>query len=303
RALAPDGILLPAEPYRFGLKHLREFEALAPLVLRVPGEWLWWYGPRIGSSVRALRRRISGMGRPSVRVVRPEAFAAAAADLVIGLAKEFESPVIGLPTGKTPVSFYEELTNRVREGTLDISSCRPFAIDEYIGNPANPGSNRGYFARYWDTIPGAPAVTEFDGGSAAPEEEGGRLAEALNAVGGLDVAVLGIGMNGHIAFNEPGSGTEASTRLVELAEESRAAAEEAWGGESPVQGLTLGMKELRSARTVVVLANGRHKAAIVRRAIEGEASPEVPASLLQGHPELSWLLDESAAEELGAQAR
>ena len=294
-ALAPDVVLLPDEPFPFGLKHLRAYEALAPRVLRVPGEWLWWYGPRIGGSIRSLRRLLRGEFKADVNVVSQAAFASAAVDAVLGLARQFEAPVAGLPTGNTPVGMYEELARRVAAGSADISSWRPFAIDEYGGPAGHAGSNRSFFARYWDTIPGAPPVRRFEPESADRDGEAARFANQLAAAGGLDLAVLGVGINGHVAFNEPGSDAASVTRVVELTEESREAARGAWGGEPPTWGLTLGMKELLAARTVVILANGPHKADVVRQVLHGEPSAELPASLFQGHPEVTWVLDEAAA--------
>ena len=293
-ALRPDVVLLPDEPFPFNLGHLRTYEALAPKVLRVPGEWLWWYGPRIGPSIRALRTLFRGEYLPKVTVVRAEAFARAAAEALQGLAKQFESPVIGLPTGNTPIGMYEELARRVAAGEADVSSWRPFAIDEYGGPAKLPGSNRSFFARYWDTIPGAPPVAQFDPDATDRAGEVARFAASLDAVGGLDIAVLGVGMNGHVAFNEPGSEADSGTRVVELADESREAARSAWGGEAPTWGMTLGMRELLAARAVVILANGAHKAAVVARALEDEPSAEFPVSLFQGHPEVTWVLVEGA---------
>ncbi len=294
-ALHADLVLLPDEPYRFGLKHLQAYEPLGR-ALRVPGEWLWWYGPRIASSVRALKVVLAENHEPVVSVVAPDAFANTATDALLELASAFDSPAIGLPTGNTPIGMYEELARRVAAGEADVSTWRPFAIDEYVGPRDHPGSNRSFFARYWDTIPGAPPVQQFDPEAHDLQAEAERFAAAFRAAGGLDIAILGIGTNGHVAFNEPGSTKDSTARHVALAPESRAAAAGAWEDEPPTEGLTLGSRELRGARTVLVLANGTHKADQVRRALKERPSSDCPASLLHGHPELTWILDYPAAE-------
>ncbi len=294
-SLRPDLVLLPDEPYRFGLKHLKAYEPIGPS-LRVPGEWLWWYGPRIGSSVRSLKALLAGEHEPTVTVVATDAFASVATDALLELANAFDSPAIGMPTGNTPIGMYEELARRVAAGEANVSTWLPFAIDEYVGPRDHQGSNRSFFARYWSTIPGAPPVQQFDPEAPDLHAEADRFAVALRDAGGLDIAVLGIGTNGHVAFNEPGSTSDSPARLVALAPESRAAAASAWAGEPPTEGLTLGLQELRGARTVLVLANGAHKAEQVRRALEGPPSPDCPASLLRQHPELTWVLDDPAAE-------
>lgn len=296
--LRPDVVLLPDEPFPFNHGHLRTYQQVAPTVLRVPGEWLWWYGPRIGESIRQLRRLLSGKFQRTLRVAPAGKFGADCADAVLRLAAQFGAPVVGLPTGNTPIAMYEELARRVTAGSADISSWRPFAIDEYGGPADHPGSNRSFFARYWDSIPGAPPVVQFDPDAADPASELARFAASLDAVGGLDVAVLGIGTNGHVAFNEPRSAADSRTRVVELAPESRDAAMAAWGDAAPTWGMTVGMKELLAARAVVILANGEKKAEVVRRALQDEPTVAFPASLFQGHPEVTWVLDEAAASAI-----
>ena len=202
---------------------------------------------------------------------------------------------MGLPTGNTPIPLYEEMRSVSKRGELDVSSWRPFAIDEY-GCPRNhPCSNRAFFARYWDTIASAPAIEQFDPEAAGPEEECLRIGRLLAGAGGLGVALLGVGMNGHLAFNEPGSTRNCSVRRMHLHEASRTSARACWGDDPPRWGLTLGLRELLGARTVLVMANGAAKAEIVRLALEGPVSADVPVSLVREHPRAIFVLDEAAA--------
>ncbi|MEO8538353.1 MAG: 6-phosphogluconolactonase [bacterium] len=216
-------------------------------------------------------------------------------EAVAGLA----NPVVGLPTGNTPVALYEDLRARVLRNEVDISNWVPFAIDEYGGLRDHPCSNRRFFARYWDTIPGAPPVEQFDPETSDLPGDIRRMSLALERAGGLDVSVLGIGMNGHLAFNEPGSMLDSTVRRVDLQEASRLSGGLCWGAAVPTWGLTLGLKELLGASTVVVMANGVAKADVVAKAIGGPETPECPASLVRRAPRPIWVLDDVAAAGVG----
>ena len=222
-------------------------------------------------------------------------FGAACLDALFAAVAGIEQPVVGLPTGNTPVGLFEALRAAVESGDARISAWRPFAIDEYGGPRNHPCSNRSFFARYWDIIPGAPDVGQFDPQAPDLNVECARMTAALERAGGLDVAVLGIGMNGHLAFNEPGSARESTVRRVILHDASRAAGSHCWGAATPAWGLTLGLRELLTARTVLVLANGAAKAPIVAAAINGPATAGCPASLARTAANTVWVLDEAAA--------
>ncbi len=233
-----------------------------------------------------------------IRVVPPGQFGVACLAALTEAVAGRPDITVGLPTGNTPVPLYDQVARAVREGEVGISAWRPFAIDEYGGPKLHPCSNRAFFARYWDIIAGAPAVEQFDPEAADLDREAQRMREEIERAGGLDVAVLGIGMNGHVAFNEPGSRPEDSVRRVELTEASRSSAKPCWGEETPTWGLTLGLRELYGARAVILMANGRAKAEIVAAAIEGPETPQVPASLVRNSPNVVWILDDAAASRL-----
>lgn len=233
-----------------------------------------------------------------LKVVPAAAFAGTAVDALLALAANHEYPVVGLPTGKTPVGLYEELARLAGGRRAEVPSWHPFAIDEYLGPRNHPCSNRAFFARHWERIPGAPPVEQFDPEAANADAEATGFAARLAAIGGLDIAVVGIGLNGHLAFNEPGSARDWTARVVTLHPESRASAATCWGDETPTRGLTLGLAELLAARSVLLLANGAAKAEIVAGALRGPVSPDCPASFLQVHPEVTVVLDEAAARSL-----
>jgi glucosamine-6-phosphate deaminase len=233
---------------------------------------------------------------PRVDVVPAARFARAALDELVALAARHAHPVVGLPTGKTPVGLYRELARLATEGEAGVRGWRPFAIDEYVGPRNHPCSNRAFFSRHWNAIPGAAAVEQFDAEAADLEAGAVAFAGRLAKAGGLDIAVLGIGLNGHVAFNEPGSARDSTARVVTLHPETRASAAACWGGETPTRGLTLGLGELLAAPSVLLLAEGVAKAAIIARALLGPVSPDCPASFLQDHPDVTVILDEAAAK-------
>jgi glucosamine-6-phosphate deaminase len=229
-----------------------------------------------------------------IRIVPAAAFGVACCDVLLEAAARFERPSVGLATGATPVALYEELRARAEAGRGDVRGWRPFAIDEYVCAREDPCANRAFFERHWATIPGAPPVLQFDPEVASLEAEQQRFHELVAAAGGLAVAVLGIGMNGHLAFNEPGSGRESRTRVVALSPESRLSAARCFG-ETPTHGLTLGLGELLGAPRVVLLANGVAKAGVVARALQQPVGDDCPASFVREHPAAVVVLDEDAA--------
>jgi len=213
--------------------------------------------------------------------------------------------VLGLATGSTPLGIYRELIRRHRAGEVDFSRVVTFNLDEYYPMPpTSPHSFRRYMREnLFDHInlPSAQAHVP-DGGT--PRE---RLAEACAAyeraiaeAGGIDFQLLGIGQSGHIGFNEPGSTPDSRTRLVTLDTITRRAAAADFFGEDnvPREAITMGVATILEAREIALIATGEHKAAIVRRAVEGEPSHDVAATYLQGHPNATAYLDLAAAAEL-----
>lgn len=233
-----------------------------------------------------------------MRVVAPGDFGEAAAAAVVEMVAGLDAPVVGLPTGNTPGVLYAALRRLAELGAFDAGLWRPVAIDEYGGPRHHPCSNRAYFEQHWDAIPGARPVLQFDPEADDPDGDCLRMAEAVEAMGGLDVAVLGIGMNGHLAFNEPGSSLDSKARRVLLHGPSMTSARACWGEETPSRGLTLGLRELTGARAVLLLASGGSKAAIVQAAIEGPVSSAVPASFVRTAPNHLYLLDSAAGANL-----
>jgi glucosamine-6-phosphate deaminase len=235
-------------------------------------------------------------------VADEDALAQRAADIICDVLRAKPRPVLGLPTGETPKRTYAELVRRSGAGEVDASNALGFAVDEFLDvAPAAPGTNRAFFDAYL-------ADTTISIRSPDPASSAGLASEYLNDLkhaGGLDLCILGVGTNGHIAFNEPGSAVDSRARVVNLTIESRRAHAPAFGSLDgvPERGVTLGVGDILESRAILVMAQGEAKAAIVARAIEGPRAAAVPASWLQSHGNVTWLLDEPAASHLSAETR
>ncbi len=234
----------------------------------------------------------------------PERIAVLGADAVAQHVAADPAAVLGLATGSSPLRVYEELGRRVDAGRLSLSSCRAFLLDEYVGLPAgHPESYRQVIEREFVglvDIDGA-AVAGPDGGAedlpAACADYERRIADA----GGIDVQLLGVGSDGHVGFNEPGSSLASRTRLKTLTEQTRRDNARFFGDDVeavPRHCLTQGIGTILEARHLVLIAAGRHKAEAVHQLVEGPVSAMWPATALQLHPHVTVLLDDAAASRL-----
>jgi len=241
-----------------------------------------------------------------VEVVRtPEALAVRSAEIVCARVLEKPAVALGLASGQTPLGFYRELVRRVRAGEADLSQVTAFAVDELYGVPRDhPATNAGYFRReLTDRVP-LGALHIMDSEAADADAECARFERLIEEAGGLDLVLLGIGRNGHVAFNEPRSPLDSHTRKVALEQISRESYARLFGSleATLAYGLTLGIGDLLAARAILLLASGADKADVVARAIEGPVTEGLPASALQQHPNATVLLDSEAAAELGHSA-
>ncbi|EKP94239.1 glucosamine-6-phosphate deaminase [Thermaerobacter subterraneus] len=240
---------------------------------------------------------------PRIRIAESyEAMSAAAAEAVARRLAARPSLRMLLPTGHTPLGMYRRLVEITRHEGLRWDRAQVFLLDEYLGlGPEDPGSFRRYMAEHLlRHLNPAPAVDSLNGRAADPGSECARYEQAL-AAAGLDLVVLGIGRNGHIGFNEPGSPFTSRTRVVTLTADTRRANAPDFGGDPeavPPQALTVGIATILEGKEIFVLAAGAAKAPAVERAIQGPLDPAVPASALQRHPRVTWFLDREAAAGL-----
>jgi len=231
------------------------------------------------------------------------------AEVIRARTAEGRRAVLGLATGSTPIGVYRELIRMHREEGLSFRSVVTFNLDEYY--PMDPGSFHSYHRFMWENlfsqldIPAENVhIPRGDIPRDRVDEEVRCYEEAVRAEGGIDLQILGIGRTGHIGFNEPGSGAESRTRLVTLDLVTRKDASADFFGEEnvPREALTMGVATILEAREILILASGEHKAAIVRRAVEGDVDYEVAATFLQEHPKTTFYLDRAAAAALTREA-
>jgi glucosamine-6-phosphate deaminase len=213
--------------------------------------------------------------------------------------------VLGLATGSTPLGIYRELIRRHRAGDVDFRHVITFNLDEYYPMPAE--SYHSYRRYMWENLfehVNIPAEQVHIPDGTVPRSELRRYCQAyesaIREAGGIDFQVLGVGKTGHIGFNEPGSPRNSRTRLVTLDTTTRKDAAADFFGEDnvPREAITMGVATILDAREIALIATGEHKAAIVRRAVEGDITPQVAATFLQEHPKATVYLDLPAAADL-----
>jgi glucosamine-6-phosphate deaminase len=228
----------------------------------------------------------------------PEAVAGAGADAVAAAVAARPAAVLALPTGRTPIPLYDALAMRHEKGAVDLSGARGFNLDELVLPSGDPRTFRSYMERHaWGRTGLKRERCDIpDGGAPDLEAECRRYEAALEGAGGLDLAILGVGADGHVAYNMPGPVTLAThvTRLPDGLAASLAVPPESW----PLRALTMGIGTIRDARALLVLATGAAKATAVRALVRGPEDPRWPCSFLSRHPDMEVLLDPGAASAL-----
>jgi glucosamine-6-phosphate deaminase len=227
-----------------------------------------------------------------------------AADAIGALLSRKPAAVLGLATGSSPLAIYEELAARCDAGLISFQQARGFTLDEYVGLPAD------HSQRYWNVINNvfvsrvdfAPGAVQGPDGLAADLPAACAAYEnAIREAGGVDLQILGIGTDGHIAFNEPGSSLASRTRIKTLTRQTRIDNARFFGGDVdsvPTHCLTQGLGTIMEATHVILVATGARKAEAVHHLVEGPVSAMWPATVLQHHPHVTALLDDAAAQRL-----
>ena len=221
-----------------------------------------------------------------------------AADIIGEVIVNKPDCVLGLATGSSPVGTYKNLAEKCAKGELDFSKVRTVNLDEYLGlSPENDQSYR-YFMNdnLFNHVNIDKANTHVPGGTGDPDEECKKYDAIIESMGGIDLQLLGIGRNGHIGFNEPDDCYTKETHVVDLAQSTIDANARffASADEVPRQALTMGIKTIMQAKAVLVVVNGIGKAEIVKKAFTGPVTPQVPASILQMHPNVILVGDKEA---------
>ncbi|CAN7333684.1 glucosamine-6-phosphate deaminase [Mycolicibacterium frederiksbergense] len=234
----------------------------------------------------------------------PPEIGTVAADAISALLQRKPAAVLGLATGSSPLAIYDELVTRCAAGQISFNQVRGFTLDEYVGLPAeHPERYRNVidnvFVSRVDFAPGA--VQGPDGLADDIPAACTAYEEAIRAAGGIDLQILGIGTDGHIGFNEPGSSLASRTRIKTLTAQTRSDNARFFDDDIdavPTHCLTQGLATILDARHVVLVATGRQKAEAVHHLVEGAVSAMWPGSVLQHHPHVTVLLDDAAARRL-----
>jgi glucosamine-6-phosphate deaminase len=223
------------------------------------------------------------------------------ADEIVALIRRRPDAVLGLATGSTPLPVYEALRERI--GGVDVARVRGFALDEYVGlDPAHPESYRSVITREVVEPLGLDPdrIRTPDGSLAGIEHAGEDYEAAIEAAGGVDLQILGVGTDGHIGFNEPGSSFASRTRVKTLTRRTREDNARFFDtiDDVPRHCITQGIGTILRARHLVLLAFGEGKAAAVAGAVEGPVTASLPGSAIQLHPHVTVVVDEAAASRL-----
>jgi len=230
-----------------------------------------------------------------VRVLdEPEGVARAAADLLAAAVEARPALTLGLLTGRTAIPFYDELARRHAAGEIDLSKVTVFNLDELLLPAEHPASFRSFMHRYaWERIGLDRRRCDIPAATAEPQAECRRYDAALAAAGGLDLVYLGVGVDGHVGYNMPGA-PQAGTHIVDLPEELADSLEAppTW---RPLRAITMGLRTIRDARRIVLMATGERKANAVHALVDGPEDPCWPCTLLRGHADFHLLLDRGAA--------
>lgn len=233
-----------------------------------------------------------------------EEIGSVAADAIEALLLRKPAAVLGLATGSSPLAIYDQLAQRCDAGSISFREARGFTLDEYVGLPADhPQRYRNVidevFVNRVDFAPGA--VAGPDGLAVDIPAACAAYENAIHEAGGVDLQILGIGTDGHIGFNEPGSSLGSRTRIKTLTKQTRIDNARFFGDDVdavPTHCLTQGLATIMEARHLVLVATGRGKAEAVHHLVEGALSALWPATVLQLHPRVTVLLDEAAARRL-----
>ena len=222
-----------------------------------------------------------------------------AADVIAEVVVEKPNCVLGLATGSTPIGLYADLVSDCKEGKISFKDVSTYNLDEYRGLAGDHDQSYRYFmnVNLFDHVDIDKAATHVpDGACEDADAACAAYEEAIEAAGGVDIQLLGLGHNGHIGFNEPCDEFPKATHCATLTESTIQANSRLFDSidEVPREAYTMGIGTIMKAKKILVVANGEGKADIVRRAFFGPVTPEVPASILQFHPDVTVIVDAAA---------
>ena len=235
-----------------------------------------------------------------IKVKDYESMSEEALKIVLDVVKNNPRAILGLATGSTPLGLYAKMAEDHKINGTSYAECRAVNLDEYVGLDINSDQSYVYFMRenLFKNIDIKLENTHIENGKAEDKEaECARYNELLDELV-QDVQVLGIGSNGHIAFNEPGTPFDSVTHIVDLAESTIKDNSRLFNSidEVPRQAFTMGLANIMNAKKIIILANGEGKAYAIGELVNGEIREEIPASILRNHPDCTLICDEMAGK-------
>lgn len=226
----------------------------------------------------------------------------ATGEIILETIKKNKKSVLGLATGSSPESTYEYIIAKSKKDNIDWSEVITFNLDEYEGlSETNDQSYRYYMNKnLFNHININIKNTFVPSGFVKTNEEASKYDEQISNFGGIDLQLLGIGTNGHIGFNEPGTSFESITSIVDLAPSTIESNSRFFASENdvPKRAISMGLKSIMNVKKIVLIAIGSEKAQAIKQLVEGEISTQWPCSILKTHPDLTLILDKNAAKLL-----
>ncbi len=228
-----------------------------------------------------------------------EELSSIAADKVIAALDARERPLFCAASGDSPLGLYRELVKRQHSGKTNTGKWSFIGLDEWLGMNKNDEGSCGFMVNQQLIIPLNPLAENicfFDGRTSDPGKECERVEAYIQSKGGIDVAVVGLGMNGHIGLNEPGTSPSLRAHVSLLDPQTAQVGQKYFNNPTPLtHGITLGLATLMEARQVILIVNGAKKASIIQQVVEGAETASVPATLFRHHPSFTIILDKEAA--------
>lgn len=229
-----------------------------------------------------------------------ESLSKKAADFIISFVQNRPDSLISLAGGSTPKKTYEHLVHAGKQGIVDFGQCDFIILDEWVGlgNDMEDSCKKAMYDQFFSPLSiQEEKIHFFDGLSTDLQDDCNKMDAFIDSHGGIDFCVLGIGMDGHLGFNEPNTSFDSNSHVGDL-DMTTIKDKDPNGDRNLNQGITLGVKQILDAKTALLMANGGHKADIIGAAFNNEMTQQVPASVLQKHTNAYVFLDQEASEEL-----
>lgn len=239
-----------------------------------------------------------------IKVKDYDAMSEAACSFMVERINRINHPVLGLATGSTPEGLYKRLIEKYKQGDVSFKNVKSFNLDEYVGLDKNDPNSYYFFmkTKLFDHVDISMDNVRVPNGTADDLlQECQEHENAIRVAGGIDVQLLGIGANGHIGFNEPGTPFTSRTHVVDLEESTIKANSRFFNSieEVPTQAISMGIETIMNSKEILLLVSGESKAEALAKLLNGEVTEEVPASVLKNHPKVTIIADEAAFSAAG----